>query len=148
MSKKNTTDRNATEIQLRTLAAGLANELPPGTPLTVDGEATTSDALAARASGYLSKYTSAREAHATSQKLVHERDEIHPDVRHLIVHLRKTLDVKYGGENPILLKFGFEPHKKKAALTHDQKVAKADKARATREKNHPKSAKTGEQPSK
>lgn len=81
----------------------------------------------------------ARESRAVAHLERIARDLAHPTVRKLLVQVHKTLDVKYGEANPVLLKFGFEPRKEAKELSFDEKVAKAEKAKATREKNHPKS---------
>ena len=126
----------ATEVQLRTLLNGLQTKMAANVVLPVKGTTFTRDQLAQVVQAHLATFVGARQDRATASQSAHARNAARPGVRDFLAEVRSTLNTQFGAENPSLLDYGYQPKKKKRELTHEEKVAMAQKAAETRQRNH------------
>jgi hypothetical protein len=132
-NESRSSDPGAFEKQLETLQAGVAADLPAGETFTVLGTQYTPVTLAAAVGAFLALWQGARLAHSAATTAVQARDKALAQAVELVNAVHALLEARLGSGSEDLKEFGFNPKKKPAPLTGDERVAKAAKAKATRE---------------
>ncbi len=118
--------------EITTLVNGFGTQFPdPSSTLTVSGQATTvSDLLTALAAalGFFAAVDTAVQALKTQRQALTAEQ---PAARNLVASIKAALIATFGKGNPVLAAFGFSAVKPRV-LTVAQKLAKSEKAKATR----------------
>jgi len=152
MSSQNPDSPGAFERKLTALQNGIQTELPASETYNILGQTYTRDQLAQKTGGYLAASTAAREARSAERTAKQARDRVKPEATEFVNAVHAYLVGRLGETNESLKDFGFTPRKKAAPLTGEERVLKAAKAKATRQKrgtlgSRQKAAITGTAPS-
>lgn len=121
------------ELELELLIAG-ALTLPPTTQLVVDGVSYTPATFVDRARTELAPFKAVRAAELVTKQARADRRTRTPGTKVFVADARAAVQGAIGSANPDLEKFGMKPRKQRQPETLEQKVARVEKAKATREK--------------
>jgi hypothetical protein len=121
---------------LQQMLQGIETVVPDGSSLSTDGGLQTKATLVAELTQVLSAYNTAEAqqlaAKATRTQLKNASAQNHQ----LYTQLKDALIAFFGRGNPLLGQFGLKARSSRRALTSEQKVLRAAKARATRAARH------------
>lgn len=120
------------EQKLLTVQAGIQAAIPAGSKVVVGGTSYTQPQLLTKVGQLLAPYQPARDAKQALAAAVKAKKANQPAVQDFLVEFRAAVVALFGRGNPLLAKFGFQPKKAKTTSS-GKKVAKAAKAKATRE---------------
>jgi hypothetical protein len=134
-SKKEHDNPAAVAARIVNFLTGVASKLTGANPLDVLGVDYTAGQLTGKLQSIQAPYTAADEAHRASTKAVQVRDAAEPDALQFLDALVHAVINRFGETSPDLEAFGIQPRKKRRTLTPEQKLARAQKARATRAKH-------------
>jgi hypothetical protein len=113
------------------LIAGILKHLATST-LTIGGKAYLGTTLVSLLQPRIDAGQASIAARAASRNAVVADDGVLAETNALVVQLKQTLKLMFGNDAATLADFGSTPRKTPQPLTAAQKVARADKARATR----------------
>ena len=126
-------------LEFLTVQAGVnSGVLPQGITLVVGGQSFTIPGLLAKIAAEAGVHTDIRDLHTLIAQKILDRDQGEPSQRKFLDDLEAAVRGYLGVDSASLVKFGYKPNKKRATPTPEERVARKAKARATREKNHPK----------
>jgi hypothetical protein len=123
--------------QLKAIMGGFTSTPPPNLgSFGVEGVTYTVADLLAKLGALVAILDAASDAEVEWQKALLAREAVLPEVVKLVSGTRKFLKSHLGARNPALLAYGIEPEKAPAPPTAEQKVARVQKAKATRAARH------------
>jgi len=120
---------------LKAISAAISANIGPNETVYLASVPMSRSDLQTKVDGALAVYDQVVSAEAAVHPLVEQRDAAAPGVSQMLDSLLKFLENRFGNTSPVLGSFGFRP-RKKAVLTVDQKAARVQKMRQTRQKNH------------
>jgi len=123
-------------LKLQQMLAGVQAVIPDGNSVIIPGGSMTKVEIVKRLTAGTSDYLTV-DTSLTALRLarVQLRGEL-PDLRVLYDQLKASLSASFGKGSPLLAQFGLSPQKARKQLTPEQRVARAAKARATRQLRH------------
>src|SRR5581483_4572632 len=128
---------HGTELRLDALITGLSSAASAGiTSLMVGGTSMTVAEVLAKAQAKVKPWKDGRAAHAIVRAVAQSRPQDETDARTFLSDVKIGLTAALGKTNQKLTDFGFKPASKRQALTTEQKVLRAAKAKLTRQKRH------------
>ncbi|HZV01292.1 MAG TPA: hypothetical protein VFF73_31560 [Planctomycetota bacterium] len=123
------------ERKLDLAMQGLQTAIPAGVTQLSVGQVTYQIAdLLTKAKEVRQPWKDARAAHATLRSVTQSRPQDTTTARNFLADLKVALVGLFGRESQDLTTFGFKPQKTRTPLTSAQKVQRAAKAKATRQK--------------
>jgi hypothetical protein len=123
-------------LSLQQMLAGLQAVIPDGSSLPTTGGSLTKADMVKRLSDGMSEYLAIdAEVTALGKARLQLRDDL-PALQAYYVEVKESLLLYFGKRSPQLAQFGLAPQKLRKPLTSEQKVARAEKARATRQLRH------------
>jgi hypothetical protein len=126
-------------LKFLTVQAGMSSGvLPQGLTLVVGGVSYNMPDLVSKIAAETAVHTDIRDLRTLLEQKLLDRDQKEPSQRQFLDALEAAVKGYLGVDSASLVKFGYKPKKKPATPTPEERVAKAAKAKATREKNHPK----------
>ncbi len=120
---------------LKAISAAISANIGPNETVYLASVPMSRSDLQTKVDGAIAIYDQVASAEAAVHPLVEQRDAAAPGVSQMLGSLLKYLENRFGDTSPVLASFGFRP-RKKVVLTVDQKAAKVQKMRQTRQKNH------------
>ncbi len=129
-----TNNKSVFEQHLEQAQAAVLSELPKGASVMVDGMSYDASALEAKLKGFSDTFDGVRETRAALQALLEKRDAARKDGAAFLAALKGPLTGIFGVNSPELQKFGYQPAKKRAQLTSEQLLVRAEKSKVTRAK--------------
>jgi hypothetical protein len=124
------------EMELTLLHKGLASLIPDGTSLILAGASWTKDALVTELAKDLGQYQAVTDQVRVLKGARQGLQQNRPGARALAKNLKSALLAYFGRGSPMLAQFGIRAGGGGRALTSEQKVLRAAKARATRAARH------------
>ncbi len=127
--------KNNQTIQLQRdqqIVVGIAEEMQPTMTHHIGGVAYSTEALAAVIQQRIDAANELFAARARLQGAVKSYAAIDKRVKPFVVDLRLLVLALFGAKSPRLVSFGFAPKKERRKLSVQEKVARAEKAKATR----------------
>jgi hypothetical protein len=124
------------ELELTLFHKGCDSLLPDGTSLTLAGASWTKAALVTELAKDLAEYQAVRDQVRVLKSARQAKQQILPGARTLTKNLKSALLAYFGRGSPMLAQFGIRAGGGVRAMTSEQKVLRAAKARATRAARH------------
>jgi hypothetical protein len=123
-------------LKLQQMLAGVEAAIPDGTSVTVPGGSMAKAAIVQKLTAATSEFQTV-DASLTALDVARTRlrGDL-PDLHAFYDELKTSLSASFGKGNPLLAQFGLSPQKPRKKLTPEQRVARAAKARATRQLRH------------
>ncbi len=126
-------------LELLTVKVGMSSgALPQGLTLVVGGQSYTMPDLLSKIVAEAAVHTDIRDLRTLIEQKLLDRDQREPSQRKFLDDLEAAVKGYLGVDSATLVNFGYKPKRTPAQPTPEERVARAAKAKATREKNHPK----------
>ena len=129
-------NKSAVEAKWKKVRDGVAEVLPAGTVLVVDGQSYSQAQLLAKIDGMTSLFTTAESAKGSATAAVQAVRQALPANLQWMVGLVAVLKHTLGVSSPLLAAFGLGPKGAKVPRTAQQKALSAAKQSATRKVRH------------
>jgi len=124
-----------TENDLQAVKKGALEVLVPGKTIFFRGAALNQAAYLAQIDNYLTPYETVNDQRTALTQSVAARNAQEPAAQQFVQDSKLAAGNTFGTDSAEFTKFGFEPRKKAAALTPEEKQLKHDHLLATRAKN-------------
>ncbi len=131
--KKNQENPTAVEVRINARIKGAETKLG-GASLQVLGVPYDSGSLKVKLESLLAPHTSTNDADEAASVARKARDAAQPGTLEFLDALDRAVEGQYGSSSPALEAFGISPRKTRRVLTPEEKLAQAQKSRATRAK--------------
>ena len=132
MSKPRVRNMEGAELLLKQLAKEIAHRIREGQTFVIKGKDYTREDLAAEVAAEAAVFEEVSRAKlALAQALLTQRARV-GQTRALLATVRNALELYYGIGSPEIELFGLPAKKPRRALTSEEKVLKAERARRTR----------------
>jgi hypothetical protein len=125
-------------LKFITARQGIAGVLSQGATLVVGGQSFTIPDLLVKVDAEIGVYQGIRDLRTLLHQKVADKRLREPSQRRFLNDLEAAVKGQLGVDNADLVKFGYKPKKTPRTLTPAERVAKQEKATATRAKHHPK----------
>lgn len=126
-----------TELKLVNILKAVDDVLPDTGTIYFQGANRTKPQFKAMTQAVLDPYQKTRQAHADVQRFSTERRDGEKAAKQYVLDVQVAVATAFGATSAQYGKFGFSTRKQRATLTPEQKLARAQKARATRAARHP-----------
>ena len=131
VQQKKKDNPGSVEARIDQLVEGLA-KLSDSISLNVIGTNYVPSSLSAALTAKKALYVTADQAHIASKQAVAARDSAQPDTLAFLDAVEGVLVGSFGATSPQLTTCGVEPKKPRRKMTPEQRLLRAEKARATR----------------
>jgi hypothetical protein len=128
--------RSGFRALLQKMLQGIETVVPDGSSLSTDGGLQTKAAMVAELTQVLSAYKTAEAQQLAVKASRMQLKNASVDNHQLYTQLKDAVIAFFGRGSPLLGQFGLKARSSRRALTSEQKVLRAAKARATRAARH------------